>query len=646
MKKLFNRFVSFLFAISFLCACGNNTSVPNNRESSTSEKTGESEPLDSSAVFRTRPVESTRLPEQRLYLWDVSESLGETGNNLWTPLQNNLIKAIEAIPVDSLNKIVLIPFYSNPQTPIEEYATEEGKNNIIKAIREKGSKPVSDESLGGRQYTNIAAAIQKFHQLAKSGYKNYMFLYTDGKQEDSKRRTCMSILADELDKWSSNAPSNIKKYGFYYLVHPDADNPYIHNTERSHNNFWVIDKADVSIKIIGFPDEYPYNVYDKEALDTNNLAIGIEGDYNCFEGNIKLDANDSLFDFSFIPNVKDGYVEVKVTPKRGYIAEGTYPIAVSVGYDGEKSPYSFIENTSFVINCIIKREHSAEVYLKMEGQDDNIGRTSYYPSFCFGLSEAKIVSQKAVLHVKYNEYAKNKGTFDVCFLDREKIPLTYDEFKIVADGDTLSSDNPYLHITGSKAIQLEFIPSEVTTDTHFAGYVVSSNPSDMDRINGVETNCGDSVISEWSFKHDKEWNPVSKFLLWLVILVTLCAILWFSFLRRMLYPVIKLSRINIKGVNFNYVDSKKINRFRKIVFTSERKKQTIISRFLLGKVRYVINDTWNHTWEIYPGKEKKTVKMSLYGKYTMSPMKANLSSMDKVTITNTSNNNQILIQIL
>ena len=131
---LIKRFVPFLFAIAFMCACGDNTSMPNDRESSTSEKNRESDSQDSSAVFRTRPVENTRLPEQRIYLWDVSESLGEKGNNLWSPLQTNLIRAIESIPINPLNKIVLVPFYSNPQTPIEECATEEGKNNIIKLI--------------------------------------------------------------------------------------------------------------------------------------------------------------------------------------------------------------------------------------------------------------------------------------------------------------------------------------------------------------------------------------------------------------------------------------------------------------------------------------------------------------------------------
>ena len=620
MKKLFNRFVSFLFAIAFLCACGNNTSVPNNRESSTSEKTGESESLDSSAIFRTRPVESTRLPEQRIYLWDVSESLGEKGNNLWTPLQTNLIKAIEAIPVNPLNRIVLIPFYSNPQPPFEEYATEEGKNNIIKAIKEKGSKPVSDVSFGGGQFTNIAAAIKKFHQIAKPGYKNYMFLYTDGKQEDSNGRTCMSILEKELGNWNSNTSSKTKKYGFYYLVHPDADNDYIHSTEEKHDNFWVIDKADVSINIISFPEGYSYNVYAKDTLDVGNHSIGIEGDYINFEGDIKLEANDSLFDFIFRPNMKDGYVDVKVTPKREYIAEGTYPITVSVGYDGEKTPYSFIENTSFEIKCINKREHSAEVSLRMQGRKDNIGKTSYYPSFCFGVSEAKVVSQKAVLNVRYNVYAKNKSTFDISFVDGERNPLKYDEFKIVADGDTLTSENPYVHITGTKAINLEFIPSEVTPDTHFAGYVVFSKPSDIDRINNTETNSGKYAISEWNFKHDNKWNPIKLTIVWLLGILLAALILWLLFLRAIFFPRFNSIQktFNIPGMAPLIINFKGA---RMVVLASNLpKKQSLLNRFLTGRIIYKVHQAFNQPIILKPNNRGNGIlAKSQNGAYRVQP---------------------------
>lgn len=617
---LIKRFVPFLFAIAFMCACGDNTSMPNDRESSTSEKNRESDSQDSSAVFRTRPVENTRLPEQRIYLWDVSESLGEKGNNLWSPLQTNLIRAIESIPINPLNKIVLVPFYSNPQTPIEECATEEGKNNIIKAIRKKGSKPVSDVSLGGHQCTNIAAAIQKYHQLAKPGYKNYMFLYTDGKQEDLKGKTCMSILEKELGNWVSNTSSNTKKYGFYYLVHPDADNEYIHSTEEKHNNFWVIDKADVSINIISFPEGYSYNVYAKDTLDVGNHSIGIEGDYKYFEGDIKLEANDSLFDFIFMPNMKDGYVDVKVTPKRDYIAEGTYPITVSVGYDGEKSPYSFIENTSFVIKCINKREHSAGVSLKMQGREDNIGKTSYYPSFCFGLSDAKIVSQKAVLDVRYNVYANNKSTFDISFVDGEKNPLRYDEFKIVADGDTLSLENPYIHITGTKAIQLEFIPSEVTTDTHFAGYVVFSNPSDIDRINDVETISDNLVLSEWNFKHDKKWNPLELVIVWLLGILLTALILWILFLRPLFFP--RFSSIqktfNIPGMAplvINFKGARMV-----VIAATLPKKQTLLNRLLTGRIVYKTHQAFNQPIIFKPNSRgRRILAKSQMGAYRVQP---------------------------
>ena len=519
---LYNNIVKYFFLFSFivfLSACDGNMQNSQDILNNTSKNAGVVTSCDSDNVFR--PTKWVILKEQRVFLWDVSESLGDGkgGNNLWKPLQNNLIDAIKSIPVNPHNKIVLIPFYSNPQTPIEAYATEEGKDSIVKAIKNKGAKPVSDVSLGGKQYTNIAAAIDAFHRLAKPGYKNYMFLYTDGIQENSTGQPCQKILEGELAKWESNSSAKIKKFGFYYLVHSKADNPYIHATENRHDNFWVIDKSDVSIKIIGFPDEYPYNVYAKDTLDNGNLLLGITGDYREFCNKIKLTAEDSLYNLVFTPNVKNGWVRVKVTPKRNDIDEGEHLIKVSVGKEDTVDPYSIIETPTFIIRCINKREHSSDVSLMMESQKDNIGRTSYYPNFCFGLSEEKIVSQKAVLHIKYNIFAERKKcAFDISFVDEDKQPLKYNEFTIVAGGDTLSLENPSIHITGTKIIPLEFIPSAKTTDKHYAGYIVFSNTSDMDRINGTETMSGERVISEWNFKHDKKWNPLLILLLTVLVL--------------------------------------------------------------------------------------------------------------------------------
>lgn len=642
---LYNNIVKYFFLFSFivfLSACDGNMQNSQDILNNTSKNDGVVTSCDSANVFR--PAKCVILKEQRVFLWDVSESLGDGkgGNNLWKPLQNSLIDAIKSIPENPHNEIVLIPFYSNPQTPIKAFATKEGKNSIVKAIKNKGAKPVSDVSLGGKQYTNIAAAIDAFHRLAKSDYKNYMFLYTDGIQENSTGQPCQKILEGELAKWESNSSAKIKKYGFYYLVHKKADNPYIHATENRHDNFWVIDKSDVSIKIIGFPDEYPYNVYAKDTLDNGNLLLGITGDYRKYCNKIKLTAEDSLYNLVFTPNVKNGWVRVKVTPKRNDIDEGEHLIKVSVRKEDTVDPYSIIETPTFIIRCINKREHSSDVSLMMESQKDNIGRTSYYPNFCFGLSEEKIVSQKAVLDVKFNMFAERKDcAFDISFVDDDKQPLKYNEFSIVADGDTLSSENPSIHITGTKRIHLEFIPSAKTTDKHFAGYIVFSNTSDMDRINGTETMSGERVISEWNFKHDKKWNPLKIGLSISGVVVLFCLFLWFLFIKRIVYPVIKLSRIEVKETSEN----KRINRYRKVVFCSNKKYQSVLSKILTGKILYISNNIWINDWELKPGKEKKTVKPMLHGNYTMSPMKVYLESMDEFSLTNIQNKSIIHLKL-
>ena len=605
---LYNNTVKYFLLFSFiifLCACDSNIQNSQDILNNTSQNDGAVTSYDSANVFR--PAKCVILKEQRVYLWDVSESLGKEGNKLWEPLQDNLIAAVKSIPVNPHNKIVLVPFYSNPQTPIEEYATEKGIENIINAIKDKGSKPVSDVSLGGNRYTNIAAAIHTFHQLAKPGYKNYMFLYTDGKQETRTGQPCMRILEEELAKWDSNSSSKIKKFGFYYLVHPKADNPYIHATENRHNNFWVIDKSDVSIKIIGFPDEYPYNVYAKDTLDNGNLLLGIIGDYKNFKSKIKLSSDDSLYNLVFDSNVKNGWVKVKVTPKRNDIDEGEHLIKVSVRKEDMSDPYSIIETPTFIIRCINKREHSSDINLTMESQKDNIGRTSYYPKFCFGLSDERIVSQKAVLDVKFNMFAERKDcAFDISFVDEDKKPLKYNEFTIVADGDTLSLENPSIHITSTKIIHLEFIPTAKTTDKHFAGYVVFSNTSDMDRINGAETTSGEHVILEWNFKHDKKWNPHKVCVTWIIITLIVGVLLWQILLKRIFFP--KFRAINKIMIIPNQAPiSLRFKGKRMIVIDNKLYKQSIWNRFWTGEIQYIQNPFVTTTIILKPVRRGKLI---------------------------------------
>ena len=108
---LYNNIVKYFFLFSFivfLSACDGNMQNSQDILNNTSKNDGVVTSCDSDNVFR--PTKWVILKEQRVFLWDVSESLGDGkgGNNLWQPLQNNLIDAIKSISYRDTHNIIYI----------------------------------------------------------------------------------------------------------------------------------------------------------------------------------------------------------------------------------------------------------------------------------------------------------------------------------------------------------------------------------------------------------------------------------------------------------------------------------------------------------------------------------------------------------
>ena len=95
-------------------------------------------------------------------------------------------------------------------------------------------------------------------------------------------------------------------------------------------------------------------------------------------------------------------------------------------------------------------------------------------------------------------------------------------------------------------------------------------------------------------------------LFWIAIAIVAFLILWFLFLERMFYPRIKVSRVEFKGPG-SYYQSQKIKGARKVVLTSQNKKQNSFSKLFTGEVKYARADHFSPEIEILPvaGKKKK-----------------------------------------
>lgn len=187
--------------------------------------------------------------------------------------------------------------------------------------------------------------------------------------------------------------------------------------------------------------------------------------------------------------------------------------------------------------------------------------------------------------------------------------------------------------------------SDLDRDYHFA-FKVDENPG-LDRINDCNVAGNKKPLLDDSSKirgipmiiHvDEKVNPVKVGIdIGLVIfslIVIAVLILWFSILKFVYYPKIKVS-IDING---EYYMHKSKNKYHKIVLcdSNNRKKQSGLSKLFKGEILYSVNEMWSESpITILPS--GKTVKLDISDDYTIQPYEFVLDKNVAYSIKNKSN---------
>lgn len=316
-------------------------------------------------AFLMPAVAFAQLNERRIFLWDVSGSLlpsvkGEkdldksplpsiaSGNGLWKSLKYKLKESIGNIEDDAMNEIVLIPFYTRTLEPVCVKATPEGKQQLKDYITNLHYQSV------GNNKTNLVDAIRKYHDMCRDGYVNYLFLFTDGANE-------VGDLQTELNEWNrkSQNPGQYS-YGFYILVHPAADVPYIRQAIDKQTNFWVVSDADVSIQICSLPAQVAYNL-----RDDKNLAVPLSGSHQKTKGKIGLSLEENPYcTLQTDPtDIEQGEIRFSLGLKDVQDVPERFDLHLKVSYQGE-SPYTFITPEQLTVHCINKKERTLKISIE------------------------------------------------------------------------------------------------------------------------------------------------------------------------------------------------------------------------------------------------------------------------------------------
>lgn len=197
------------------------------------------------------------MKERRVYYLDCSYSMKQKG--LWDIVRDNLKKAINNVS-DETTELIVIPFAFNCDTspvlcPIVSEATPAGKVMIKSEI---DALPMNRSTM-----TYHYVPIEDFYSNRVADDRiTYMFLMTDGQDDDPRKRT-LNVL---LPQWGERyGDKNV--FGFYVMLCNEAYNSKISQVIEGEEHLWKVQTADVNINLIRLRENIVHNVRDGLELE-------------------------------------------------------------------------------------------------------------------------------------------------------------------------------------------------------------------------------------------------------------------------------------------------------------------------------------------------------------------------------------------
>ena len=286
------------------------------------------------------------LKERRVYYLDCSFSMQTNG--IWKQVKDNLNKAIDNVS-DETTELIVIPFADNtspnPQLkPMREYATQAGKNKL--------KSQIDKLTLKKQTMTYHYIPLNDFYNKRVDYDKvTYMFLMTDGQDEDRKQRA----LNELLPKWGAKF-GNKNVYGFYVMLHNSAVNPKIDQVVNSQKHLWKVETADVNINLVRLQSSAIFNAKNDKYVD-----LPIYGDASgktfsaSFAGNCPLKVKKTEKESTYLRVWIDKIPGQKL-PELSY-----FPLNVKMAGGGN---FEFLVTEKINVKCVNKPERTLKISVR------------------------------------------------------------------------------------------------------------------------------------------------------------------------------------------------------------------------------------------------------------------------------------------
>lgn len=534
----------------------------------------------------------TQLSAQRqrnyIYLFDCTQSMQEKG--LWEPARAALDKTIERQRTQEGSRFTVIPFQGRAYTPIafssDEYT--KAKQTIDKDF---------DTYIAQLTNTNIIDVFRAGMKACDPMMDNRVYLLTDGLHNMAGQS--IEDVCREITKWCGNH----KNTRFIYVSLDEvAAHPKLDEALRGCNDaFGVVCTGGIIPQMSDIDDNIYANtleldkIYRKQFSEPGTYPLSVTCNDPYFDVEIPGGkVHDQTIDFRF--HIRGGLSLEELNERLAPLSDerGNYRFTFDV---------SSADKDMIVVNptiTVVMANRPQRTLAVNDGSLDEMvvkPGASWYPSFLW--SDAK--PQEIVTFDLTPEFNKAAGASTSCTFSIESADdQPDDDYTVYFNGTPVGEDGKFTVVPGQKAeVGIMFDTDAKTGKRYFE--LEREGSTELEIINGIPAEEFDELPLRTTY--DRDWNPLATILFWIGISLLAALLLWFLFVKRMVYPTFKLSSLEFDGPDGYYL-TKRIRGARAVRLVSTRKSQGILSRIFTGRIIYITADHWTPEIEIVPGRRR------------------------------------------
>jgi hypothetical protein len=567
------------------------------------------------AVMMAVPFAMAQKERNNIYLFDCTESMKKGG--LWEPAKDALYATITSQTAVAGSQFTVIPFGDDPFEVVSFDSNGFDKKDIDKKL---------EKYIKIARTTNISNALKVAFAKCDPKKDNIIYLLTDGQPNGSDSPLKVVNL---IKKWCDNhtntrlfyvalkkgvVPKDIEK------AIDECDDAYVVQCTKK-----VIPQiCDVDLQIHANINE----------LDTVHTLLFSEADCP-----LNVSCSDTIFDATIVGGKAgpDGKIGVQLRASHGQDVGLLHKLLKSLIKPGEDYRFTISitsgDSSYIVANPqvqVFMADHiQSRLSLAAEVDELAVDGASWYDSFLWSkASEPGEVEFD--LAPEFSNVTALQTSIALMLVPAEGEPSDY---QCYFNGRKLEAEETFVIVPGSEAKLRVVFKTDAKTGKRYFN-LRNRGSQNLDLVNGKSIDEFEGMTLRT--KYSVNWNPLKTCLFWIAMAIIAALVLWFFLLRRMFYPTIKVKRIDFAGPG-TYYGSKKIKGARKVVLTSKKQSQNILSRIFTGEIRFLRAEHFIPEIEILPSGTKKKIRLHSLGKgdnaWDVTPSSI-LAPFDKATMTN------------